>query len=167
LIGFTIVLAALVMRWGGTLFQKTTTTQSCASNARIKCLDIDLGLTEAHTQAAGGDELTITVQSNTNEDVQSFWFRAFKSDGSTGNYDHDCDNGAATDMVALTWHNTSMPLSGYGVDEQVLCFDGNDGDDNAVRVQVIPVIFYEDVDAGESCTVECSENARAIEPTWT
>ncbi len=46
LIGFTIVLAALVMRWGGTLFRETTQTTGCEAQGRIACssqVDISVG----------------------------------------------------------------------------------------------------------------------------
>jgi flagellin-like protein len=70
LIGFTIVLAALVFQWGGQLFKETTRSTGCESQGRIACtsnVEITLGDIGLSTQNSTVAKLIVNngVSSNT------------------------------------------------------------------------------------------------------
>ena len=78
LIGFTIVLAALVMKWGGELFRNTTTTQGCMAEARLACAsDIEIDVSAENTTDIDFTDnlldLNVNIISRTNRQIDGFW----------------------------------------------------------------------------------------------
>ncbi|MBI2110264.1 LamG domain-containing protein [Candidatus Woesearchaeota archaeon] len=69
IVGFTIVLAALVMRWTGTFFTTTTTETSEASEAAITCVsDIQFSVQDSCIE---GNKIKLLIK-NEGQDIQSF-----------------------------------------------------------------------------------------------
>ena len=81
IIGFTIILAAMVFQWGGDLFKQVQEETGAASEAKINCTS---GLTnldvEVETDAVSGD-LVVTLDNKNAVDVTGFRVRAYQSDG--------------------------------------------------------------------------------------
>lgn len=154
LIGFTIVLAALVMRWGSELFQSTTTTQGCTAEARIECAtDIDIQLSSTNNSA--GTNLEIFVSSNNNKDIKGFWFRGKDKDGASSTF----DGTAAFTQKELT------PVSAYSTGEFTFTFASDSYLLNTNTVEVIPIIDHV-TDEGTQCEMECVDKAKTIRFPW-
>ena len=85
LIGFTIVLAALVIRWGSELFSSQIKTQTCDNEATIICTsDVDLGISTATVDdsAAVNENLKIGLVSNGKQNIDNgFIVRVHKNTG--------------------------------------------------------------------------------------
>lgn len=67
LIGFTIVLAALVFRWGGLLFKETTQTTGCESQGRIACtssVELSLGAVTYDDTTKDSEKITQLIVAN-------------------------------------------------------------------------------------------------------
>lgn len=147
LIGFTIVLAALVMRWGSTMFRDVTIETGCESDAIVTCsqsVSIELtGATYDGTSKVG----SISVVSNGDKDIDKFVVRVHDEDG------------------AVVSQEDPTTLSAYGADTLNPTFTGgpvltelDDCDSPAwCGVSVMPIIT-EQTDEGESCTVVCSQS---------
>jgi len=141
LIGFTIVLAALVMKWGSELFRSTTTTQGCASQARLSCAsDVEIELLMTNTSS--GDPVVNTfnaiITSKTNRVIDGYWVILYRTDGTTRAETHE--------------YATSIPAF-QSVTQALALTDGN-----LARVEVIPNINYVQTD-GTQCPTECSEKS--------
>lgn len=80
IIGFTIILAAMVFQWGGDLFKQVQEETGAASEAKITCTS---GLTnldvEVVTDASGA--LAVTLDNKNAVDVTGFRVRAYQTDG--------------------------------------------------------------------------------------
>jgi len=85
LIGFTIVLAALVIRWGSELVSSLTQEQSCQNEATISCTsDVEFTINTAtlNTRPDPGQELTLNLVSNGKKDITAGWIvRIHKDNG--------------------------------------------------------------------------------------
>ena len=81
IIGFTIILAAMVFQWGGDLFKQVQEETGAASEAKITCTS---GLTNldvsATTDASGA--IAVTLDNKNSVDVTGFRVRAYEADGS-------------------------------------------------------------------------------------
>lgn len=111
LIGFTIVLAALVFRWGGQLFQKTTSDTGCVSEGSIRCsqsVRVSIGSATINTVS---DTVTITVLSEGDQQIKDFKVRLTKCSGET----------IVSDNVITA--TPDFPLVGYGSSSLVVSFD--------------------------------------------
>ena len=74
LIGFTIVLAALVMRWGGTLFRETTQTTGCESKGLLTCTsEVEISLAKIEYINASSTITKLTVNNlAVTQDLEAF-----------------------------------------------------------------------------------------------
>ncbi len=87
LIGFTIVLAALVFRWGGQLFTKTTSDTGCVSEGSIRCAQsVKVSLSPASgivVLNTATDTVTMSVLSELDQSIDHFKVRLTKCSGET------------------------------------------------------------------------------------
>ncbi|HLC55856.1 MAG TPA: archaellin/type IV pilin N-terminal domain-containing protein [Candidatus Nanoarchaeia archaeon] len=117
LIGFTIVLAALVFRWGGQLFNKTTQDTGCASEGSIRCsqsvkvsLSPSTGITMLDTAS---DTITLSILSEADQAIDDVKVRLTKCSGET--------------IVADTVVLLTDPLPGYGSTKVTATFSSGVG----------------------------------------
>ena len=140
LIGFTIVLAALVMRWGGQFVQGTTQSTGCASEGQIACVsDVDVEITSVTNTSIN---LTINLLQNANTEV--------------GNLRYQLLSGGETVVNEIA---TGVTLDAFG---SAKIEDATAGTYDEVRV--IPTITHVDSD-GTSCDVTCNTITRAVDIT--
>ena len=78
IVGFTIVLAALVMRWTGTFFTTTTTETGEASEVAITCVsNIQFSVQDSCIE---GNKIKILVQNKGTQPINAFIFQVFGRD---------------------------------------------------------------------------------------
>jgi len=83
IIGFTIVLAALVMKWTGTFFTTTTTRTSEASDVAITCTsDIQFSVEDACIE---GNTIKLLLQNKGTQPIESFVFQVTGKEAQTTN----------------------------------------------------------------------------------
>lgn len=84
LIGFTIVLAVIVLQWGSSFFQKTTTETGCDVDLNMQCTDYltNLEITKAEENIAG-TEIDVTVYNKATIDVNNGAKLIFKDEAGT------------------------------------------------------------------------------------
>src|SRR3989344_4009696 len=80
IIGFTIVLAAMVMQWGGGLFTKIKSQTDISSEVSLICSSglSNLKLTNAKL---AGTNIEVTADNTNDQTVTGFLFRIHKADG--------------------------------------------------------------------------------------
>lgn len=151
LIGFTIVLAALVMKWGGELFQSTTTTQGCAAESRLECAsDVDISITavkQGEWIVGTGGTLKVSITSQTNRQIDGYWIISYKTDGTT-----------FADPGTKKYTET---ISSFATIDELVNFSASLLDQDVTKVEVIPIIVHTQSD-GTTCTTECSEKTRTV-----
>ena len=81
IIGFTIVLAALVMQWGGGLFKSVQDQTSKTSDFKIICSSKLTGM-----EVTVKDKF-VTIDNKNNQDIKGFMIRGYKLDGTVSIYD--------------------------------------------------------------------------------
>ena len=69
LIGFTIVLAAVVMRWGSEFVRETTEETACLSDLSIVCTNLRVEITNAFSNSTG---IYITISSASDQTIDGF-----------------------------------------------------------------------------------------------
>ena len=72
LIGFTIVLAAVVMRWGGEFVRETTEETTCIAEAATACIDLRSEITNAVDNAPTTSSVTVTISSSSDQVIDGF-----------------------------------------------------------------------------------------------
>lgn len=73
LIGFTIVLAAVVMQWGGGFVRNLTTQQDVLVTTTTGCMQINFDLTEAEYESTGGGgDLYFKITNNEDKGIDKF-----------------------------------------------------------------------------------------------
>jgi len=146
LIGFTIVLAALVMRWGGQFFRQQTDVVGCESEGQIQCTSgVDLVIDDVNGTTGTAGNLRIAVLNNGNQDVDKIQYIVI-DEMSTTNQSVPDEDGA----VGLGGDShTFTSLAGLKVS----------------RVKIIPILDYEMRDGSTSCTVYCSEETKNVDIT--
>jgi len=155
LIGFTIVLAALVMKWGGELFRTTTTTQGCMAEARLSCasdIEIDVTATQVDTSSTPDglyEEIDVNIISRTNNNIDGYWIILYRADGTTR------PETAEYEEAILAFQSATKTVT-LGTGQS----DFND----VTRIEVIPTIDYQQAD-GTQCPTECSEKSEIFEFT--
>ena len=143
LIGFTIVLAALVMRWGGQFFRQQTDVVGCESEGQIKCTSgVDIEITDV---LAGTGVITVNVLNNGNYVIDEMQYIAIDEFGET-----QASEKNETDIAALGGSTSDLTVTG-GV--------------NITTVKVVPILDYEMQDGSTSCVVYCSETIKTVDVT--
>ena len=157
LIGFTIVLAALVMRWGGTLFRETTQTTGCESQGRIACssqVDISVGTIDcAGVDGAGVlncDSINSLIVNNVGATLTLDGFNVQRelSDGSIENklVTFTLTPGASNNVIVTP----PPPIPDYVFSNLALA-----------ALHVTPTFTQTTTDGG-SCKIVCSEQKERI-----
>ncbi len=140
IIGFTIVLAAVVMQWGGSFVKQLTEEQAESAEAQTKCIgmDFDVGVIDISddiTQAATGTagKITFKVTSNMEKSIGDLVVQLVDdSEGSTVTLAHNDPTGV-------------FSLSGYGVDTfDVTIEAGSDAITTSDQLRVIPKVTLND-----------------------
>ena len=143
LIGFTIVLAALVMRWGGQFFRQQTDVVGCESEGQIRCTSgVDLEIREA---LAGSGIVTVNVLNNGNYPIDAIQYIAIDEFGETQKSDKN-----ETDVIALGGSSHDLAVTN-GI--------------NITTIKVVPILDYEMKDGSSSCVVYCSETIKSVDVT--
>ena len=158
LIGFTIVLAALVIRWGSELFSSQIKTQTCDNEATISCTsNVDVKITNAiydedvvvapNPVPVNTKNLHLALVSNGKQKVDNFIVRVHKNNG---------------EVVAI--NNIGGPLDQFAtanIDTDVtgvtaVLLSNCPGNVNC-RISVIPVISHT-TSKGDTCVVTCGQS---------
>jgi len=141
LVGFTIALAALVMTWGQSLFQKTVEQTSELASSQMKCVqEVGIDITKA-TITNGIIEATVD---NTNtETVTSFISRIFYSDDTIDVLTQD-----KFDML-----NKDFSLQPYGRSKAKINYTETK---NPTKIELLPVV---PIDKGTAVCADRSDTA--------
>jgi len=160
LIGFTIVLAALVMRWGTQLFEGTAETQECLSLARIDCTGLEFSLSATTWEGDGSDGeaapnspcINLTVRNNGAKAIDRFIFVGTDENGATTNYYKN------SEKILFSVTDNTNPVGAF--DSETFGFEFYNGTqiNETVAIEAIPVITHTTGD-GESCSIECTEKS--------
>jgi len=177
LIGFTIVLAALVIRWGSELVTGLTKEEQCNNEGLIECTsNVDLIINTADLDSTSNPQnVDLSLTSNGKKDITEGWIvRIHKDSGeviaenlagiiagqpganqllkySTVGFE------VAEDPVGDPWgiiraDATAIPPIPLGTD-----FD--DCDDKFCGISVIPKIKHT-TDKGDSCIITCGQSEK-------
>ncbi len=78
IIGFTIVIAALVITWGTNLFKKTQESTGQQADINLACTEVqgNLGLT---VSKLGGNNLSVTVDNGVRRNINGFVLRVYNA----------------------------------------------------------------------------------------
>ncbi len=131
-IGFTIILAALVFQWGGEMFKDVQEETGAASEAKITCTS---GLTnlDVSTETNAAGNLAVVLDNKNNVDLAGFMARAYLEDGS---------------VVRGEWDDT---LGAYDIQSFELEGDLSIADPGVSEIGVFPMIA---LDNGDVITCE-------------
>lgn len=156
LIGFTIILAALVMRWGSDLLRQTTQTTSCQSEAEVICVqDVELQITgDINHQTANGNTKFQVLQ-NGPQKIKGLQFRLHFDDGSiqaitlTGTANEiDAFSTKTINTGGISYTGNLRPGVGNCDLQGVFC-----------GFSILPIISHETA-SGEICEKTCPQEAR-------
>jgi len=151
LIGFTIVLAALVIRWGSELFSSQIKTQTCDNEATISCTsDVDIEITNAVFAEGATDTVTLNLISNGKQSIDNGWVvRVHKENG---------------EVVAVQVAATGNELDPFGtktISASGTLGSGTEDFDECTGkfcgVSVIPKIKHT-TSKGDNCEVSCGQS---------
>ena len=193
LIGFTIVLAALVIRWGSELVTTLTQEQSCQNEATISCTsDVEFTINTAtlNTLPVDSQKLTVSLVSNGKKDITAGWIvRIHKDNGEieaqtepgnadplTGNYLMQYSTRTFDVTEALTpddWTIDNPDDNPSPPGPTIPSTDFNDCTGKFCGVSLLPIITHT-TSKGDTCQVTCSQSEQRkelttadIEPTFT
>ena len=168
LIGFTIVLAALVIRWGSELFSGQIKSQTCENEATLECTsDVDLEITNVK-YTNGAQNFDVAVVSNGKKNIdKGIIFRLHKENGEVESF---ADPTATLDAYAANTFALELLDFGSPTSTEIDCLDGavyNTGNpipDRFCGISVIPQILHT-TEKGDSCESTCgqSEKQRAFD----
>ncbi len=145
LIGFTIVLAALVFRFGGNLFRTTTEETACNSLIALQCAQsTDIKVTNVKVDDAA-NILNVTIE-NKNEGIVSGFVFVLK----------EGDQSPIT--IALS-NDPKLPLQGFVTSTYNLTYTGT----KIPVVEVTPIIERTDTE-GNLCTGSCIQKKQIYKP---
>ncbi|MBS3147071.1 hypothetical protein J4471_05260 [Candidatus Woesearchaeota archaeon] len=161
LIGFTIVLAALVIRWGSELFSSQIKTQTCDNEATIICTsDVDLGISTVvfdNIPDTGDEKLQIGLVSNGKQNIdKGFIVRIHKIDGTV--------IAAESTGILNQYETLTLQVDPTDFEPDLLLADAQDAKDNCPTdkfcgISVIPKIKHT-TDKGDSCDVTCGQSEK-------
>ena len=138
LIGFTIVLAAVVMRWGGEFVRETTEETACQADIATACINTRFNLDNIENSTATGPG-TATVRISSTSDNVIDGFRLILWAGS------ETDNSIEVPTVLESFESSSYDIT-Y-TDWAVI-----------TRVEAFPIITVEGCEKGT-----CSESGMEYE----
>lgn len=150
LIGFTIVLAALVIRWGADLFQGQIKTQTCENEGILKCTgDVDFQITRADYDASptAGEELKISLVNNGAEPIDKVIVRIRENNGEVVAIDNVVINPELEAYESLQNFNVD-------VDPVIPAANLNGCADGLCPISIIPKITHT-TNKGDQCIVVC------------
>ncbi len=151
LIGFTIVLAALVFQWGGQLFKSIQTQTGCESQGRIACtsnMAITLG-NVAFTGASNSITQLIVNNGVSSKSITTFAVQIEKTDGTIKTQPINLANplipGDSLDLAStgISFGTTIIPIA------------------DIKAVHVIPG-FIQQISDGSTCPIICQEQKTTV-----
>src|SRR3989344_1037796 len=141
IIGFTIVLAALVIQWGGGLFKGVQERTGATAELSEKCAT-QLTNLEIERPTKSPDEVFVTIDNKNNLDIQKFDFRLYKNDDSV-------ETIAEASVVPSTG---DMSLKRLERKKYTLSPDG--GADTVNKLGIFPYVTLESTGEVLRCTKE-------------
>lgn len=148
LIGFTIVLAALVMRWGGTLFKTTTQTTGCESQGRLQCTSTSFVFTGGSVALTGGGATgTYVVNNEGSVNIARVLFQREDTSGAKVAYTEPTALTAGTSRTS----SLSFPSALSG------------GCPTLRAVYATPIITYTPTDGSAPCDITCTEQQVVVQ----
>ena len=151
LIGFTIVLAAVVIRWGSDLFNTQIKTQTCENAATLECTsDVDFGITKAdyivHTDPnPDTGTLTFSLVNNGALKLDKVIVRIRKNNGEVIAIDNV--------LIDLPAYATQLNVN-VNVDPVIQAAELNGCADGLCPISIIPKLTHT-TDKGDQCVVVC------------
>ena len=113
IIGFTIVLAALVMQWGSGLFEKIKTETGVSSEINIICSSklTNLGITSAKYDDTA-KTIAATIDNSNEQEITGFLFRIHVGDSvTTSEQKADADKLGAFAVKTYTISTTGLTIT--------------------------------------------------------
>lgn len=151
LIGFTIVLAALVFQWGGQLFKSIQTQTGCESQGRISCTSnvaITLGNVVFTTSTNSITQLIIN-NGVSSKPITTFMIQIEKNDGTIKTQPITLTNalaaGDSLDLGATPISFGASPILGTDIK----------------AIHVIPG-FTQQISDGSTCPIICQEQKTSV-----
>ena len=124
LVGFTVALAAVVITWGGRFIQQTQDDVDRSTKLGLSCSKLNF---EIVSVACASLQMTVTINSNTDQIIDNVILRLTKNDGS----------------VAVTQNAFSAPpLTGFGTQNAVATVAVGDAYDT---IEVIAKVIVEGI----------------------
>lgn len=143
LIGFTIVLAAVVMRWGGEFVRETTEETACETEIASACInlrfDIENVANNLDQQGAPTNSVDIYLSSRSDQPIDGFRFILWNG-SEVGNTREEL-------TVPLEPFTTNTYNVGFGTNGIITQFS------DITEVEVIPIVNVEGCEQGT-----CSES---------
>ncbi|MEK6940978.1 MAG: archaellin/type IV pilin N-terminal domain-containing protein [Nanoarchaeota archaeon] len=140
IIGFTVILAVLIINWGTDFFQTVQEDTSKTTETQFVCTN-DVKFEVSGAKCVGGD-LLVTVKNNADYSIQGFVVRFI-------NFDYgDSERNGVKQVMGET-------LEAYGT--TTLVIDSTDlGDIDTGKVDVFPIVLINNVE------YTCSENVESF-----
>jgi len=178
LIGFTIVLAALVIRWGSELVSSLTQEQSCQNEATISCTsNVEFEISTASiddddNEASLNQFVSLNLVSNGNKDILGGYIvRVHTDDNNIVSENVDpIDDGTPSVNVLKAYSTVSFTVANaWDIAPPVIgppyvpSTDFDDCTGKFCGISVIPIISHT-TSKGDTCQVTCvqSEQRRAL-----
>ncbi len=146
LIGFTIVLAAVVMRWGGEFVRTTTEETACETDIASACIDTRVSLESAEDS---GETVNVVITSNSDQTIDGFRIVLWEGTITIATEEPQPIDGELTPYNSLSY--------------QVTYSDNPDIVDGIDKVEVFPVITIGDCPSG-ACTESGAEGTVTYSP---
>jgi len=144
IIGFTIVLAVLIMTWGSSFVKTLTEKQSKTSNLGLECSKLQFKIDEIKIV---NDGLTWKLTNNIDKKIDNLLIQIIKKDKST-----EIVNGAD---ISLDPYQTMIPPEPFPLDNLYSTFKISILIPNEDKVRLIPQIKIDD--ELMTCPIEYSE----------
>ncbi len=120
IIGFTIVIAALVITWGTNLFKKTQQQTGELSDVNLACTDILGSMTvNANADPNAPGTLTLTVDNGANREVSGFILRVYNKDQTSA------DTIDSSDAAKLTSPDGTDVIASSGLKTFTVTYDSS------------------------------------------
>ncbi|HLC73315.1 MAG TPA: archaellin/type IV pilin N-terminal domain-containing protein [Candidatus Nanoarchaeia archaeon] len=176
LIGFTIVLAALVIRWGSELVSSLTQEQSCQNEATISCTsNVEFEISTASiddddVENSASQIVSLNLVSNGNKDILGGYIVRVHTDDSNivSTNVAPLNENLPSDNVLKAYSTVSFTVTkAWGIAPPVgsplTSPDFNDCTGKFCGISVIPIISHT-TSKGDTCQITCvqSEQRRAL-----
>ncbi len=135
IIGFTIVIAALVITWGTNLFKRTQETTGERANINLACTET-LGNLGLSATKLGGNQVSITVDNTVRRAIDGFVVRVYDATGVADTLDTEDPEDAAQIAPA------DFAIGGNDIKIYTVNYDGA-AIPNPVKVEFKPTILVE------------------------